>query len=255
MIVSGMNIQPYIIVILCFLLFAGCRSKKEESVFEREAVLEEYDLSPMFLSPPDGSNRSEASHDFYYTNHSDEDVELTLHGSSCGCTRVEIVPERIAPGETATISLAFDLSYSQERRSETVVVNTNKEYPKQIAYRLTAATFPRLELKREKGNEIVCDHGQSKLVTVLCRSYRPQFEDSPGTMVLESSSDLLIVHPKSTATDNETLMGDVIVMKSERILEVLSPNPSDPDYNVSVHGISFIFPKIALLSSRKKEYS
>ena len=27
------------------------------------------------------------------------------------------------------------------------------------------------------------------------------------------------------------------------------------NFNVSVHGISFIFPKIALLSSRKKEYS
>jgi hypothetical protein len=138
-------------------LFFGCYAKKEEPVLGgstlEERVFEEYDLSPVYLSSLDNFAELKATHDFYFRNESTEDVVLTLHHSSCGCTRVRIVPEKIAHGETATISLAFDLGYSHESRSESVIINTNLEHPKQLAYRLKATTFPRLELIKSRSQQ------------------------------------------------------------------------------------------------------
>jgi len=210
-------------ITLCILLSSGCQR-------EKEAAIEEHDLSPMFLLPPHNLERFEAAHYFYYKNDTEEDVILSTQGSSCSCARVKIAPEKIAPGETATISISYDLAYAQSSRSETVIINTNHEPPKQLAYRLKATTFPRLEIMRTDRNEIVCDPGKSKTLTVLCRAFRPKSEDNSDAMNLFSLSDLLIVHPPSAA-DSETLIGDVIVTQGERTLEVRSPSPSDSEYD------------------------
>ena len=215
---------------ICLLLLAGCSAEKETTFPGREVTLEEYDLSPVFLSPPNDSDIREASHNFHYTNDSDEDIVLSVESSSCGCTRVKITPEKLAPGESATIAIAFDLAYSYETRSEYVIVKTNQETPRYTAYKLSAVTFPQLELKRADYNEIVCDPGKSKTLTVLCRTYRLKSEEHPGLIRLESSSNLLVIHP-SAITASESLIGDVIVVESRYELDVFSPSPETPEYN------------------------
>jgi hypothetical protein len=184
----------------------------------------------MFLTPPHYLERQEASHDFFYKNDTEEDIVLTLHNSSCGCTKVKIVPERIAPGESATISLAYDLGYAQVSRSETVIINTNQEHLKQLAYRLKVTTYPRLEIMRTEYKEIVCEPGKSKPLTVLCRAYRPKSEVNSDPMTLFTLSDRMIVHPSQMA-DRETLVNDVIVSENKYELELFSPSPFDSKYD------------------------
>ena len=65
-------------------------------------------------------------------------------------------------------------------------------------------------------------------------------------MVLESSSDLLIVRPSPAQTENETQMDDVIVLESRYELEVLSPSPSASEYDYNGYS--------AVLILRNNEY-
>ena len=209
----------------CVLLLPGCRPK------ENELILESVNLPPIYLPSPHVSDKLEVSYDFFYQNDSEEDIVLTLHSTSCGCARVKIVPEKIAPGKSAIISLVYDLSYSHQVRSESVIINTNQKYPKQLVYKLNTVTFPRLEIIRTDYNEIICSPGESKVLTVRCRSYRPKSEDDHGPMILESSSDFLTIHTPRIVMDNEILIGDTVVSEHEYRVQVHSPSPSAPEYD------------------------
>lgn len=79
-------------------------------------------------------SREEVSHAFIWSNSSTLPVRVLKSTSSCGCTKLQISPEVIKPGESARISMTVDLrDRFGKQRFEGRIVTDNPIYPHILA--------------------------------------------------------------------------------------------------------------------------
>lgn len=62
---------------------------------------------------------------FHFTNTGNEDLLISSHVTSCGCTVPDYPKGAIAPGEGGVIKVAFNSSGKEGRQNKTVTFSTN----------------------------------------------------------------------------------------------------------------------------------
>lgn len=190
-----------------------------------------HDLPCEFISPS-GKGSQRAEYEFHYRNQTNSDAVLNYVCVSCicCCPRVEIEPEIVPPGETATVRVSCDRFYRLEDRTESVIVSDNSENQNKICYTLGVKTYPRLDILEFPVSRIIGEPGESKRLKILCRSFRPISEKDPMPIIAETSSDLAEADTP-VLVENQRFDSNAFVAVSEFVLRLHFPGFTDTDYN------------------------
>lgn len=220
---------------LSFLLMVcilGCGESNtwRNAIPDKHTTYEEYSASPLFITPVSANGIIELTHDFIYVNNSGLEHKLTMHETTCGCTRVKIHPDTVMPGQTATISISYDLSYSRVIRSETVVIETGLENLGQLIYTLSAETYPYLEIDKANLADFVCEPGKTQTIKIMCRSYMSVADEDSGPLMLRTDHPLARVEPDRLLTCKITSLEGIKKTESQFLLSLTCPDANSSDF-------------------------
>ncbi len=152
-----------------------------------------HDVGPVFVDAEPASSR-EVRHDFLFRNPSaNHAMQLDVERQSCACGEEVTFERYVPPGETATVTLAFQLGLRQENRRLSVLLATGvPELPK-VVLSLAAEGFPRLALSPDRVPHLRVPPGQTKQFRIAAIAYRPECEPSRPLEAVVSGEGLSLL--------------------------------------------------------------
>ena len=192
--------------------------------------IDKFEIPPIFVSPT--AESTVAKHDFVFVNRSENEVILEAYNATCGCTRFNVTPGKVAPSKQSIIEISYDLSCTLSKRSESVIVNYDQKHKKGVRYTLNSRTYPRLEVNGLYDRTLSCVPGKDVQIDILCRGFLPIDETSDDELVLESSSDLLkVIDADNIQCEVKDFNEEAKVFEKKYKLNLVSPDWTDCGFN------------------------
>jgi hypothetical protein len=123
------------------LLFSACQSGGSDSKNQALAELAEIEFEEDVYDFGDVTPKGKVTHEFSFTNTSDNPLVITQATASCGCTVPSYPTKPIEPGESGEISVIYNAASTPGDVTKTVTVVANT-YPAKTILTLKGTIKP-----------------------------------------------------------------------------------------------------------------